>query len=52
MILSVVSNYELPRLQQLARSIDPNCFVIISQVTEVWGRGFTYGKKADSPNEK
>ena len=51
-ILSVVSNYELPRLQQLARSIDPNCFVIISQVTEVWGRGFTYGKKADSPNEK
>ena len=51
-ILSVVSNYELPRLQQLARSIDPNCFVIISQVTEVWGRGFTYGKKADFPNEK
>ena len=51
-ILSVVSNYELPRLQQLARSIDPNCFLIISQVTEVWGRGFTYGKKADSPNEK
>ena len=51
-ILSVVSNYELPRLQQLARSIDPNCFVIISQVTEVWGRGFTYGKKAISPEEK
>jgi uncharacterized membrane-anchored protein YitT (DUF2179 family) len=51
-ILSVVSNYELPKIQQLARSIDPNCFVIISQVTEVWGRGFTYGKKADSPNEK
>ena len=51
-ILSVVSNYELPRLQQLARSIDPNCFLIISQVTEVWGRGFTYGKKADSPSEK
>ena len=44
-ILSVVSNYELPRLQQLARSIDPDCFMIISQVTEVWGRGFTYGKK-------
>ena len=44
-ILSVVSNYELPRVQQLARSIDPDCFMIISQVTEVWGRGFTYGKK-------
>ena len=51
-ILSVVSNYELPKIQQLARSIDPNCFVIISRVTEVWGRGFTYGKKAVSPEEK
>ncbi len=50
-ILSVVSNYELPRLQQLARTIDPNCFMIISQVTEVWGRGFTYGKKALSPED-
>ena len=44
-ILSVISNYELPRVQQLARTIDPDCFMIISQVTEVWGRGFTYGKK-------
>ena len=44
-ILSVVSNYELPKIQQLARAIDPDCFMIISQVTEVWGRGFTYGKK-------
>jgi len=44
-ILSVVSNYELPRVQQLARTIDPDCFMIISQVTEVWGRGFSYGKK-------
>ena len=44
-ILSIVSNYELPRVQQLARTIDPDCFMIISQVTEVWGRGFTYGKK-------
>ena len=45
-ILSVVSNYELPRLQQLARAIDPDCFMIISQVTEVWGRGFTLEKHA------
>ena len=43
-ILSVISNRELPRLQQLARSIDPDCFMIISQVTEVWGRGFTLDK--------
>ena len=50
-ILSVVSNYELPRVQQLARSIDPDCFMIISQVTEVWGLGFSYGKR-ELPSEK
>ena len=44
-ILSIVSNYELPKIQQLARSIDPDCFMIVSRVTEVWGRGFTYGKQ-------
>ena len=44
-IMSVVSNYELPKIEQLARSIDPECFMIISRVSEVWGRGFTYGKK-------
>ena len=42
--LSVVSNHELPKIEALARDIDPNCFVVISRVTEVWGRGFTYGK--------
>ena len=46
-ILSVVSNYEVPRLQQLARQIDPDCFIIITSVTEVWGRGFSYGKKSN-----
>jgi len=45
-ILSVVSNRELPKIQQQARSIDPDCFMIISQVTEVWGRGFTLDKHA------
>ena len=44
-ILSVVSNHELPKIEQLARRIDPGCFIIVSSVTEVWGRGFTYGKK-------
>lgn len=51
-VLSIVSNYELPKIQQLARQIDPNCFIIISQVTEVWGRGFTYGKFAKHPQEE
>ena len=44
-ILCVVSNHELPRIERLAREIDPSSFVIISHVSEVWGRGFTYGKK-------
>lgn len=44
-ILCVVSNHELPRIERLAREIDPGSFVIISHVSEVWGRGFTYGKK-------
>ena len=43
-ILTVVSNHELPKIEQLARSIDPECFMIVTRVTEVWGRGFTHGK--------
>ena len=50
-ILSVVSNHELPRIQQLARTIDPDCFMIVTRVTEVWGRGFSYSKKYH-PSEK
>ena len=47
-ILSVVSNHELPKIEMLARDIDPNCFMIISRVTEVWGRGFSNGKKYET----
>ena len=47
-ILSVVSNHELPKIESLARDIDRSCFVVISRVTEVWGRGFTYGKKYET----
>lgn len=45
LILSVVSRHELPKIEALARSIDPNCFMIVSQVSEVWGRGFSLGKR-------
>ncbi len=55
-LLSVVSNHELPKIEILARNIDPDCFMIVSSVTEVWGRGFTYGKyygrKAPDSGEK
>lgn len=47
-ILSVVSNHELPKIERMARSIDPGCFMIVTRVTEVWGRGFSYSKHQDS----
>lgn len=43
-VLSVVSNHELPKIERLARDIDPECFMIVSRVTEVWGRGFSREK--------
>ena len=43
-LLSVVSSHELPRVERLVRSIDPDCFMVVSHVTEVWGRGFSLGK--------
>jgi uncharacterized membrane-anchored protein YitT (DUF2179 family) len=43
-ILSIISDHELPKLERLARSIDPSCFMVVTQVKEVWGRGFSYGK--------
>ena len=50
-ILSIVSNHELPKIERLARSIDPACFIIVSRVTEVWGRGFSYDKQTGPPEK-
>lgn len=44
-ILSVVSNRELPRVEKLIRSIDPESFMVISRVSEVRGRGFSMSKR-------
>ena len=44
MILSVVSNRELAALSRLVNSVDPNAFMIINQVKEVRGVGFTIDK--------
>lgn len=40
-VLTIISNRELPKLNKLVLSIDPNAFMIINQVNEVKGRGFT-----------
>ena len=43
-VLSVVSNREVPRIQRLIHSIDPESFLIVARVSEVRGRGFSMGK--------
>lgn len=44
LVLSVVSNRELTRLNQIVMEIDPSAFMIISKVNEVKGRGFSSQK--------
>lgn len=43
-ILSVISNRELVKLEKLIREIDPECFMIVSRVSEVRGRGFSLNR--------
>ena len=43
-VLSIVSNRELPQVERLIRHIDPEAFMIVSRVTEVRGRGFSLSK--------
>ena len=40
-VLTAVSNRELPRLTAWVTQIDPEAFLIVSRVNEVHGRGFT-----------
>lgn len=40
LLLSVVSNRELPRLERIIHEIDPFSFMVVSRVSEVKGRGF------------
>ena len=46
-VLRVISSRELVKLQRLVQEIDPQCFMIVSKVTEVHGRGFSYSKHAE-----
>lgn len=43
-VLTVISNRELPKLNTLVLSIDPKAFMVINRVNEVKGRGFTMEK--------
>ncbi|MCI8516514.1 MAG: YitT family protein [Hungatella sp.] len=44
-VMTVVSHRELVQLNHLIQTIDPQAFIVIHQVNEVRGRGFTLVKK-------
>lgn len=44
-VLTVISSRELAKVERLVHAIDDNAFVIVNQVSEVSGRGFTKAKK-------
>lgn len=44
LVLSVISNRELIKVERLVHEIDPECFMIVSRVSEVRGRGFSMNK--------
>lgn len=43
-IFSIISYRELPRLEQEIYAIDPECFMTVSKVVQVHGRGFSFNK--------
>lgn len=44
-LLSIVTYKELPKVEKLVHKIDEEAFVVVSQVSDVMGRGFSLGKK-------
>lgn len=46
-VMSVISSRELVKLERVVHEIDPKCFMIISKVTEVHGRGFSLSRYAE-----
>ena len=51
-LLVVVSNRELHQLERIVKQIDPESFVIVSEVREVRGRGFSMTKEHRSQEGK
>lgn len=43
-VMTVVSNREIARLNQIVLEIDPKAFIVINEAKEVMGRGFTLHK--------
>ena len=47
LVLSVISNRELFKAEKLIRSIDPECFMIVTRVSEVRGKGFSLSRTGE-----
>ena len=47
-LMTVVSKRELARLQQKVKEIDPEAFIVINDVKEVMGKGFSMKKTYDT----
>ena len=45
LVFSVVSNRELIKVEKLVHEIDPECFMVVSRVSEVRGKGFSIKKE-------
>lgn len=50
-LMTVVSNRELVMLQQMVKEVDPSAFIVINEVKEVMGRGFSLGKTYGEKDE-
>ena len=45
LVLSIISARELIKVERLVRDIDPECFMVVSRVSEVRSRGFSLKKQ-------
>ena len=45
LVLTVISNRELIKVEKLIHQIDPECFMVVSRISEVRGRGFSMNKE-------
>ena len=44
-MISVISNREVPKIEKLIHTIDPESFMVVNRVSEVSGRGFSMKKR-------
>lgn len=51
MLMTTISSYELPKMQEAILNIDETAFVVIMPASQVMGRGFSLTKKYLSENE-